>query len=38
VEGAALQRGDPFGRELVAAVDEAGPLGAILERTPGMSS
>jgi hypothetical protein len=32
VEGAALQRGDAFGSELGAAVDQARLLGAVAER------
>ena len=32
VEGAALQRGEPFGHELAAAVDQARLFGAVLQR------
>ena len=35
VEAAALQDREPFGDELRAAVDEAGLLGAVLQRAPG---
>ncbi len=31
VEGAALQRGDAFGHQLAAAVDQAGLFGAVLQ-------